>query len=528
MQLSCLNGNPVLSERHNPLRRKVLLAGALGASALALGGNKALAAGGQSASLAMIGDPQTLDPMLTTADLVGTIMQHVYEPLYTFDASWNVVPMLAKSMPAISDDGKVFEIELRENVPFHDGSILSADDVIASLERWTRISPRGKAVAKEIAQIAKVSPSKIAIHLNNRYAPLLAQLAFPSGMAAIMPKSTVADQMASFIGTGPYKLKERRPDQYTILDRFDSYAARGEEPSGFGGRRTAAIKELRFVPVPDSNTRVAGAMAGQFAYADLLPVESMGRLERAGEGIVPIIGKNFGFAYMVFNTKEGTLQSRAMRQAVQTAIGAEELMAAAFGDPRFFIVEPNFFPKGTPYYSEAGAGHYNNNDPKKAAELAKKAGYGNKPIRILASRQYEFHYNIAMVLVEQFKRAGLAADLQVVDWATLLQRRNDPKVWDIYITHSGLFPEPILSPPQLGSGAPGWWESPEKAAAIKAFNEEVDLAKRGPLWGQVQAVVYEQVPFVELGKFNSLSARSSRLQGFVPSAWPFFWNTKLA
>ena len=40
----------------------------------------------------MIAEPQTLDPMGSTADLVGTIMQHVYEPLYTFDAKWNVVP----------------------------------------------------------------------------------------------------------------------------------------------------------------------------------------------------------------------------------------------------------------------------------------------------------------------------------------------------------------------------------------------------------------------------------------------------
>ena len=51
-------------------------------------------------NLAMVAEPQTLDPMASTADLVATIMQHVYEPLYTFDAKWNVVPMLAEaSMP---------------------------------------------------------------------------------------------------------------------------------------------------------------------------------------------------------------------------------------------------------------------------------------------------------------------------------------------------------------------------------------------------------------------------------------------
>jgi peptide/nickel transport system substrate-binding protein len=526
MQSISLDENVVVSGLRDPSRRRILLGGAGVAAMLAMGRVRA-AAGKGSASLAMIGEPQTLDPMLTTADLVGTIMQHVYEPLYTFDAKWAIVPMLAASLPTVKDGGKTFEIPLRKGVRFHDGGAMSADDVVASLQRWLKISPRGKAVAEQIASLDAAGADKIAIHLKRPYAPLLAQLALPTSMAAIMPKNAIATQLTKFIGTGPYRLKERRPDQYTIMERFDKYSARAEAPSGYGGRRTAEIKELRFVPVPDSNTRVAGVLSGQFAYADLLPVETAGRIARGGDSVVPIITRNFGFPYMVFNTKEGTLQAQAMRQAAQAALGETELMMAAFGDPRFFSVEPNFFPKGTPYFSDAGADHYNNNDPKKAAALAKKAGYTGKPIRILASRQYEFHYNIAMVLVQQFERAGFKTDLQVVDWATLLQRRNDAKLWDIYITHSGLFPEPMLSPPQLGSGAPGWWDSPQKEATLKAFNEEVDLARRGPLWGPVQKVIYDQVPFVELGKFNSLSARSSHLQGFQPGAWPFFWNTQL-
>ena len=146
----------------------------------------------------------------------------------------------------------------------------------------------------------------------------------------------------------------------------------------------------------------------------------------------------------------------------------------------------------------------------------------------MASRQYEFHYNMALVMSEQLKKAGFKTELQVVDWATLVQRRNDPKLWDVYFTHSGLFPEPMLSPPQLGDGAPGWWESDAKKSSLAAFNQETDPAKRGPLWGKVQRVVYDEVPFIEVGKFNGLSARSAKLQGYTPAIWPFFWNTGLA
>ena len=109
--------------------------------------------------------------------------------------------------------------------------------------------------------------------------------------------------------------------------------------------------------------------------------------------------------------------------------------------------------------------------------------------------------------------AGFKTDMQVVDWATLIQRRNDPALWDIYITHSAVLPEPMLSPPQLGDGAPGWWSSPAKEAALAAFNAEPDPAKRGALWGKVQQVVYTKCPTSSVGNFNSLSARSPKLRG---------------
>ena len=121
---------------------------AAAAIALATGSALAAPAKGGAANIAMIGEPQTLDPMASTADLVGIIMQHVYEPLYTFDANWNVAPMLAESMPAISKDGLVYTIPLRKGVKFHNGKEMTSDDVVASLKRWMEMAPRGKAVAQ--------------------------------------------------------------------------------------------------------------------------------------------------------------------------------------------------------------------------------------------------------------------------------------------------------------------------------------------------------------------------------------------
>jgi peptide/nickel transport system substrate-binding protein len=119
-------------------------------------------------------------------------------------------------------------------------------------------------------------------------------------------------------------------------------------------------------------------------------------------------------------------------------------------------------------------------------------------------------------------------DLQVVEWATLIARRNDGALWDIYLTHSAFLPEPMLSPPQLGDGAPGGWNTPAKQATLTRFVREPDPLLRGALWSEVQALLYTEVPYIRLGNFNSLTATSNSLENYVAEPWPFFWNTRLA
>ncbi|CAM5199281.1 ABC transporter substrate-binding protein OS=Castellaniella sp OX=1955812 GN=EPN31_11440 PE=4 SV=1 [Castellaniella denitrificans] len=142
------------------------------------------------------------------------------------------------------------------------------------------VSARGKAVGQVVAGIAAQGPLAVEIQLKTLYAPLLAHPAMPSGMAGIMPKESIASPLTEIVGTGPYRLKERKPDQYTVL--AVSTSTRRSSASGYAGKREALLDELRFVPVPNATTRLEGALAGQFHYADLLQVESMGRLDKAG------------------------------------------------------------------------------------------------------------------------------------------------------------------------------------------------------------------------------------------------------
>src|SRR5690606_22217765 len=79
-------------------------------------------------TVATIGEPPTLDVMQTPTDIVLTIDQHIFETLYTYDAQWKSVPLLAADMPTLSEDGLTYKIPLREGVTFHDRSAFDAKD----------------------------------------------------------------------------------------------------------------------------------------------------------------------------------------------------------------------------------------------------------------------------------------------------------------------------------------------------------------------------------------------------------------
>ena len=109
---------------------------------------------------------------------------------------------------------------------------------------------------------------------------------------------------------------------------------------------------------------------------------------------------------MCIRDREGVLANQGIRQAIQIAIGEGEMLTAAYGDKRFFTVEGNHFPQGTPFYSTAGTDQYNKQDAKRAKDMAEKAGYKGETIRLLTSRQYEFHHTMVQVMAEQLRAAG--------------------------------------------------------------------------------------------------------------------------
>jgi len=477
-------------------------------------------------NVAIIGELNTLDAAIANGDNLGIVTQNFFETLYVFNDKLEIVPLLAETMPEISNNGRLYKIPLRQGIQFHNGNEMTARDVVASIKRWIRVAMQAHALNDIVEKIEVEDDYTVLISLTESNAALLSMLAQNNSAAIIIPaEHTDTDEpLTTFIGTGPYKLKERRVDQYTQLVRFNDYKSRAGEPDGLGGARHQYVDEIRFVPVVDANTRIEGILSGQFDYADFLPAEAYDRL-LAAQGVEPLLFKSFGWMLFIMNQKEGMMTNLKIRQAFQAALNAEDMLVAAFGRDEFYTLDGRLYPEKYLWRNDEGIELYNQANIEKAKALLQEAGYKGEKLRLLNSRQYEFHNKMAQVAAEYLRLAGFNVQLDVVDWATLLQRRNtDPSAWEVAVTHYTFLPEPSMLP-NFSPGFAGWWTEAKKEALYEELKRTVDVEKRKQIVAQMQREVYDQVPFYKIGDLSALSAKSTRLEGVKPvAAWPFFWN----
>jgi peptide/nickel transport system substrate-binding protein len=480
--------------------------------------------------VAMIGEPPTLDLHTTTAVITQQIMWHVFETLYTYDRQYNPIPLLVEGH-TVSDNGRTYTFRLRRGVKFHNGRDMTAEDVVLSLTRWGKLATPGKAIWKNVEGIEAKDPATVVMYLKDPSAALILGLARPNNGAVIYPKEIMAaagdTAIKENIGTGPYRFVEHRPDRHIRLARFKEYSARADAPNFFGGKRVAYVDEIRFIPVPDVAVRLAGVESGEYHFAQQIKTDQYARV-KAMPALVASIVKPTGWSTAVLNHKQGLMTDKRLRQAVQAALDMEPIMAAGFGDKAFYRLDPGLMHQEQPqWHSKVGGELYNQKNPEKARKLLRDAHYAGQPVRWITTKEYEYMYKHALVAKQQLEAVGFKIDLQVVDWATLVQRRNKPELFDIFSTAITFNPEPALNT-GVQCNWPGWWCLPDKEQWLESVARETDPRKRKAMWEKVQLLFYEDVGRIKLGDWFGLQVHGKDVRGYVTSNEQPFFNVWLA
>jgi len=481
---------------------------------------------------AMQTNPPTLDVHLSTNTVVRQLAVYVFETLVTFGENYEIIPQLAESWE-ISDDGLLYTFHLRQGVKFHNGKVLTADDVVASIQRYMDYSPGGKRL-EVIEALSVVDLLTVEIRVKEPTL-LLSTLAIPDPWLAILPAEIVANRESEIrgeelIGTGPYQFTEWRPDVYVRLTRFTDYSVdnRFDGPSGFGGKRTAYFDEIQFIPVLEQASRLAGLTTGEFDYAEALPITAYEQVE-SDLNVFPYLLKPRWALVIELNQSEPPMDNVYFRRALIAALNMDDVLkAVTFGNDKFYRVQPSFFfPEQSVWTNDAGSDRYNKQDMAEVKRLLDKAGYNFEQITFLSNRDYDWMYKGTLAVASQLQQAGINVVIDFSDWPSQIQRALTNEGW--HMNQTGWSPrlDPIQLYNSLKCGAPYSYTycNPEVDELLAELARDRSVEERQALYRQMQQIVWDDVAVIRVGDFFTLEATTAALRGYTPFyVIPRFWD----
>ncbi len=475
--------------------------------------------------IAHTGEPPTIDLQWTTGAPTQDVAIHIFEGLFALSSRYEPKPMLVDRWFS-SPDRRTYTFVLRRGVLFHHGREMTSADVIASLQRWGRIAARGRELFNDVERLTARDAYTVEMRLREPNGLVPLALAISSQGAVIYPREVIEDAgtgpIRRFIGTGPYRFVEHVPDVRIRLERFDRYASRDDPADGQAGRRVAYIDVIDFLPVPDAAVRIAGVIRGDYEFAHSIPSDEFARLS-AVRTVRPLVITTPQWAGFMFNHRSPLTGNRALRRAIVAALDEEPVLQGTFGPRQFWRTTPSFFPREHPLYSDAGGEMYRQHDPAAARRLLIEAGYAGQPIRWMVSGEMPHHLNAATIAKAQLERIGLVIDLQVMDFATLANRRARPDGWDVFTATFGFVPDPAFLLP-LQPSFPGWYDSRDMQALMQLLRRHASPAVRLAIWERAQRRFYEDAVAVRLGDWFPLLLHRADVQGEVGGPGTFHWN----
>ena len=375
-----------------------LVCGALTIALVAGSGDKA----GESASQITIGIPQdiedSLDPHKAVAAGTKEVLFNLYEGLVKPDSSGELQPAIASDY-SISEDATTYTFTLREGVKFHDGSMVTAEDVKYSIDRCADTT-NGEPLVEAYSNIKSVNivdEKTVEVVLNTADSDFLANMT-----TAIIPASN-ENPDTNPIGTGPYKYVSRSPQENFVVEKFDEYWG-----------TPANIENVTFRVCANADSIVMNLQGGSidmFARLTTTQASQLGDQFDVLEGTMNLVQA------LYLNNAVEPFNDERVRQALCYAVDPQGIMDL-ISDGKGTEIGSSMFPAFEKYYMPELNDVYSQ-DFDKAKELLAEAGYPDGfSFTITVPSNYQQHIDTAQVLVEQLKNIGVTAEIELVEWET--------------------------------------------------------------------------------------------------------------
>jgi peptide/nickel transport system substrate-binding protein len=462
--------------------------------------------------IALSADVTTIDPHFVAAQPNLTIGLHIFEALVRIDERARVIPGLAASWT--TPDPLTWEVKLRPGVKFHDGSELTPEDVIFSLERPLTIkgSPGGFAsYVRPIVSKQIVDRHTIRLKTAVPYGPLLQDLAHVmvvSKRAATGAGSEDFDSGKAAVGTGPFKLVKFARGDRVQLTRHDAY---------WGGKGEWDAVSLRILP--SDPARTAALLSGELDAIENVPTADLARLRKSSAqrlaqtiswrtillhldqhrasppGVTDKSGKTLAANPFKDHRVRLALSKAINRQAIVERV--MEGLGLAAGN----VVSPSIVGHDPAVKPEAY-------DPDGARKLLAEAGYPNGFSMTLATpnNRYINDEQVAQACAQMFARIGVTTKVDAMPVAAFLGKVRNREFGVALLGWGSLGADLALrslaATPNAGKGYGAWnWAGFSNPALDKLIEQSlgtVDPAKRETAARAASAFAAREVAFIPL------------------------------
>lgn len=342
-------------------------------------------------------------------NLIGTRLYGLFHDTLVqngFDGT--LQPMLATEW---ENDGLEWRFKLREGVVFHDGSVMTADDVVYSFGRLLDPANESAFSATMKRFIAKVEATDdLEVKFTSVNPDPLLPFRVASYWASIVPRAATEAAspdvlMTQPIGAGPYKVIEFKPDDRMVLERHSEY---------WGGLPAASQVIVRYIP--ETSTRIGALQTGEVDLITQVPADQIATLESAA-GVSPVSTRVLNYICNLFNTIKGPTADINVRRAMMLAVD-RELIANELWGGRSQAMTDFLLPTAFGYDPERDFIRY---DPEAAKAALDASSYTGDPINFQFTAGYYANDALVSSAIDQmWREIGLNINLDPLETAGYL------------------------------------------------------------------------------------------------------------
>jgi peptide/nickel transport system substrate-binding protein len=354
------------------------------------------------------------------------------------DGQFGATPQMVDGH-TIENDGRLWNLRLRENLWFHDGTPVRGRDCVASIRRWGRRDAFGQVLLARVAEMAEVSDKVFEIKLNTPFPKMLEAFSkvttsclfiMPERLANVDPFTNITEA----VGSGPFRFLRDQwvPGSRVVYERNPDYVPMPNgTPSMTSGPKVVHFDRVEWNIMPDPATASAAIQSGELDWweqptADLFPLFLRGA--NARNITVDVINNSGLIGIFRPNHLTAPFNNPAVRRAVLTAINQIDFMTAVIGQtgiegrPDLRREGIGYFAPESPSASRVGLDRLRKNIDAARAELQAAGAMGARLVLMNATDLASINA-ATLVGADLFRRMGFNVELVSTDWGTVVARR---------------------------------------------------------------------------------------------------------